>query len=102
MKKISILTVIVLISLSFSSKETKLKNTTRNKTVLFIQQEIAEINQIIESKHNEARLLELEARQLMKSNNEKAITLIKQANLLKSNCLKYQAAIACKQRFLKN
>lgn len=102
MKKLSIIIVAVFISLSFSSKETKLNNALSNETVQFIQQEIAQLNQIIDNKHDEARLLEIEAEQLMKRNNEKAIILIKQVNLLKSNCHKYQAAIACKKRFLIN
>ncbi|MEK6155432.1 hypothetical protein WIW50_19340 [Flavobacteriaceae bacterium 3-367] len=67
-----------------------------------IVEEIAELNQIIESKCEKAEMLEAQARIILQKDggSEKGLNLVKVAKLQRMMTLKYKAAIACRIQFL--
>lgn len=98
MKKISMVLVAFLLT-AFTTKKVEFNNVDNEKSTLKIENEISELQSIIGLKQYQAKLLEIKARGT--ANNNKVVKLLEQANLLKVNCLKYEAAVACLQRHLK-
>lgn len=99
MKKLSIVFV-VLISMAFTTEKFEKNDLKNSEVILRIQEDISSFQNIITNMQLEAESLEVKAKELFKNNSDEAITLIEQANLLKMNCLKYEAAIACLERHL--
>ena len=99
MKKLSIVFV-VLISMAFTAEKFEKNDLKNSEVILRIQEDISSFQTIITKKQLEAKSLEIKAEELFKSNNINAQKLVEQANLLKMNCLKYEAAIACLERHL--
>jgi len=100
MKKLGLI-LIVFALMAFTTDGVE-KNVTENiGATLKIQKSISEFQQIITQKQFEVQSLETKADKLMQRHESESMKMLEQANLLKMNCLKYEAAIACLQRHLK-
>lgn len=99
MKKLSVV-LIVFVLMAFTTDRIE-KNDVENKEVtLKIQKNISEFQEIITQKQLEAKSLQVKAKEISENNIEVSIRMVEQANLLRMNCLKYEAVIACMQRHL--
>ena len=99
MKKLS-LVLIVFVLMAFTTDRIEKKDVENKEVTLKIQKNISEFQEIITQKQLEAKSLRVKAKELAENNIEASIRMVEQANLLKMNCLKYEAAIACMQRHL--
>ena len=99
MKKVGVV-LVVLVVMAFTTSKVEKEDAVNTITALKIQKDILEFQDIITQKQLEAASLQTKANELAETDSEVSMKLLEKVNLLRMNCLKYQAAIACLQQHL--